>query len=76
MAIVFFNALLIMRLQNWQKKIDGQDAPSYPIRRWHPAYIDYLSVFYDAHYQYQYQYQYPTRKIFIVPTNTSRRPKQ
>ena len=49
MAIVFFNALLIMRLQNWQKKIDGQDAPSYPIRRWHPAYINYLAAFYDAH---------------------------
>lgn len=70
MAIVFFNALLIMRLQNWQKKIDGQDAPSYPIRRWHPAYIEYLSVFYDAHYQY------PTRRIFIVPINTNRSPKQ
>jgi hypothetical protein len=70
MAIVFFNALLIMRLQNWQKKIDGQDAPSYPIRRWHPAYIDYLAAFYDAHYQY------PTRRIFIVPINTNRSPKQ
>jgi len=68
MAIVFFNALFIIRLQNWQKKIDGQDAPSYPIKRWHPAYINYLAAFYDAHYQH------PARGLFNALMNTSRNP--
>ncbi len=52
MAIVFFNALLIMQLQDLQKKIDGQDAPSYPSKVWHPIIIDYLKACYNGHYQH------------------------